>query len=40
MPVVLVGAIVNGKPNFMSLAWTCIVEHKPSTDKMKRCKEI
>lgn len=30
MPVVLVGAMVNGKPNFMPLAWTCIVEHKPS----------
>ncbi|MHA1723264.1 MAG: flavin reductase family protein [Promethearchaeota archaeon] len=31
MPVVLVGADVEGKPNFMPIAWTCIVEHSPPT---------
>ena len=30
MPVVLIGANVNDKANFMPIAWTCIVEHKPS----------
>lgn len=29
MPVVLIGVKVNGKPNFMPLAWISIVEHKP-----------
>lgn len=29
MPVVLIGANINSKPNFMPLAWTCIAEHKP-----------
>lgn len=29
MPVVLIGANVNGKPNFLPLAWISIVEHKP-----------
>ncbi|MFX0011575.1 MAG: flavin reductase family protein [Candidatus Hermodarchaeota archaeon] len=29
MPVVLIGVNVNGKPNFMPLAWISIVEHKP-----------
>lgn len=29
MPVVLVGATVNGKPNFEPLAYVSIVEHKP-----------
>jgi flavin reductase (DIM6/NTAB) family NADH-FMN oxidoreductase RutF len=29
MPVVLVGAIVNKKPNFMPIAWVSIVEHNP-----------
>jgi flavin reductase (DIM6/NTAB) family NADH-FMN oxidoreductase RutF len=29
MPVVIVGAHVNGKPNFMPIAWVSIVEHKP-----------
>ncbi len=29
MPVVLVGAIVEEKANFMPIAWTCIVEHHP-----------
>lgn len=31
MPVVIVGANVDGKPNFMPIAWTCIVEHEPPT---------
>jgi len=29
MPVVIVGANVKGKPNFMPLAWCSIVEHSP-----------
>jgi flavin reductase (DIM6/NTAB) family NADH-FMN oxidoreductase RutF len=29
MPVVLVGAEIEGKPNFMPIAWVSIVEHKP-----------
>jgi len=29
MPVVLVGANVDHKPNFMPIAWVSIVEHKP-----------
>ena len=29
MPVVLIGANVKGKPNFMTIAWVSIVEHKP-----------
>ena len=29
MPVVLVGALVDGKPNFMPLAWVSIAENKP-----------
>ena len=29
MPVVLIGANVNGKPNFMPIAWASIVEHNP-----------
>ncbi|MBD3253897.1 MAG: flavin reductase family protein [Candidatus Lokiarchaeota archaeon] len=29
MPVVLVGADVDGKPNFMPIAWISIAEHKP-----------
>ncbi len=29
MPVVLVGAVVQKKPNFMPIAWASIVEHKP-----------
>ena len=29
MPVVLVGADVKKKPNFMPIAWVSIVEHKP-----------
>jgi flavin reductase (DIM6/NTAB) family NADH-FMN oxidoreductase RutF len=29
MPVVLIGVNINNKPNFMPLAWACIVEHNP-----------
>ncbi|MHA2474593.1 MAG: flavin reductase family protein [Promethearchaeota archaeon] len=29
MPVSLIGTNVNGKPNFMALAWVNIVEYKP-----------
>ncbi|MBA7521335.1 Flavoredoxin [subsurface metagenome] len=29
MPVVVVGANVEGKPNFMPIGWVSIVEHKP-----------
>ena len=29
MPVSLIGANVNGKPNFMALAWVNVVEYKP-----------
>jgi len=29
MPIVIVGALVNIKPNFMPIAWCNIVEHKP-----------
>ena len=29
MTVVLIGANVNGKANFMPIAWTCIVDNKP-----------
>jgi flavin reductase (DIM6/NTAB) family NADH-FMN oxidoreductase RutF len=29
MPVTLIGANVNNKPNFMPIAWISIVEHKP-----------
>ena len=29
MPVVLVGAHVNGKPNFMTVAWFCMASYKP-----------
>ena len=29
MPVVLVGALVKGKANFMPIAWVSIVEHRP-----------
>jgi flavin reductase (DIM6/NTAB) family NADH-FMN oxidoreductase RutF len=31
MAVVLVGANVKNKANFMPIAWTCIVEHAPPT---------
>ncbi len=29
LPVVIVGAMVDGKPNFMTVAWASIVEMKP-----------
>jgi flavin reductase (DIM6/NTAB) family NADH-FMN oxidoreductase RutF len=29
MPVVLIGANVAGKANFMPLAWICMIEHEP-----------
>jgi len=29
MPIVIIGAQVNKKPNFMPIAWCNIVEHKP-----------
>jgi len=29
LPVVLIGANINNKPNFMALAWITPVEHKP-----------
>ena len=29
MPVTIVGANVEGKPNFMPIAWCSIVEHSP-----------
>jgi len=29
MPAVLVGATVNGKPNFMTAAWCAIAAYKP-----------
>ncbi|MFX1338834.1 MAG: flavin reductase family protein [Promethearchaeota archaeon] len=29
MPVTLIGAKVNNKPNFMPIAWVSIVEHRP-----------
>ena len=29
MPVSIIGANVNGKPNFMALAWVNVVEYKP-----------
>lgn len=31
MPVVIIGVNVSNKANFMPLAWTCIVDHKPPT---------
>ncbi|MFX0073233.1 MAG: flavin reductase family protein [Candidatus Hermodarchaeota archaeon] len=31
MPVTLIGSNIKGKPNFMPIAWTCIVEHNPPT---------
>jgi flavin reductase (DIM6/NTAB) family NADH-FMN oxidoreductase RutF len=30
MPAILVGANVNGKPNFMTAAWGCIASSKPA----------
>ncbi|MFX1496926.1 MAG: flavin reductase family protein [Promethearchaeota archaeon] len=29
MPVVLIGANIRSKPNFMPLAWICMAEHEP-----------
>ncbi|TXT59390.1 MAG: Flavoredoxin [Promethearchaeota archaeon] len=29
MPVVLIGALIEERANFMPIAWTCIAEHKP-----------
>lgn len=29
MPVVIVGSQIQGKPNFMTIAWCSIVENKP-----------
>jgi flavin reductase (DIM6/NTAB) family NADH-FMN oxidoreductase RutF len=29
MPVSLVGTLINGKPNFMAVAWFTMVSHKP-----------
>ena len=29
MPAVLVGAVIDGKPNFMTAAWCAIASHKP-----------